>query len=195
MLASAFADPVHASQSTFRAVMDALARPATVTTVAVAIAPPTPLKPAAAAIALTLLDYETPVWLDPALAVAEVADWLRFHTGAPVTTDPRAAAFAFVANTAEAPAFDTFALGTMDYPDRSTTLVLQVETFADGESLALSGPGIAGTQTFQAEPLPRGFREQLSSNRAGFPRGIDTILAADHAITALPRSVRVMDEA
>jgi alpha-D-ribose 1-methylphosphonate 5-triphosphate synthase subunit PhnH len=195
MLASAFGDPVHASQGTFRAIMDALARPGTITTVAAAIAPPAPLKPAAAAIALTLLDYETPVWLDPALAIAEVADWLRFHTGAPVTADPRAAAFAFVANSAEAPAFDTFALGTMDYPDRSTTLVLQIETFAGGECLALSGPGIAGTQTFRAELLPRRFREQLSSNRAAFPRGIDIILATDQAITALPRSVRVMDEA
>jgi alpha-D-ribose 1-methylphosphonate 5-triphosphate synthase subunit PhnH len=195
MLASAFADPVHASQRTFRAIMDALARPGTITTVAAAIAPSTPLKPAAAAIALTLLDYETPVWLDPALAAAEVADWLRFHTGAPITADPGEAAFAFVANSAEAPSFDAFALGSMDYPDRSTTLVLQVETFAAGESLSLSGPGIAGTQTFRAEPLPRRFREQLISNRAAFPRGVDVILAADHAITALPRSARVTDEA
>jgi alpha-D-ribose 1-methylphosphonate 5-triphosphate synthase subunit PhnH len=195
MLTAAFADPVHASQHTFRAVMDALARPGTIITLAATVTAPSPLHPAAAAVALTLLDYETPVWLDHTLsATRDIADWIRFHTGAPVTSDPRAAAFAFVADGARAPDLDVFSLGTSEYPDRSTTLVLQVKQFSAGESLILVGPGIAGTQRFAAGPLPNNFREQLTANRALFPRGVDVILATDDAIAALPRSVRVVTD-
>ena len=197
MLAPAFADPVHASQGTFRAVMDALARPGTIVPMVTMTAapPPPPLRPAAAAVALTLLDYETPVWLDRALTERrDVADWFRFHTGAPITSDPGAAAFAFIADSAQAPAFDEFALGTMEYPDRSTTLVLQVERFTADEGLALSGPGIAATKIFAVAPVPRDFRAQLIANRALFPRGVDLILASDSEIAALPRSVRVAND-
>jgi alpha-D-ribose 1-methylphosphonate 5-triphosphate synthase subunit PhnH len=191
MLTAAFADPVHASQHTFRMVMDALARPGTIISVVATVISPSPLHPAAAAVALTLLDYETPVWLDHALsATRDIADWIRFHTGAPITPDPRAAAFAFVADGARAPDLEAFSLGTPEYPDRSTTLVLQVKQFS-GESLMLAGPGIAGTQSISAAPLPNDFRQQLIANRALFPRGVDVILATDDAIAALPRSVRV----
>jgi alpha-D-ribose 1-methylphosphonate 5-triphosphate synthase subunit PhnH len=194
MLTAAFADPVHASQHTFRAVMDALARPGTIISLAATVTAPSPLRPAAAAVALTLLDYETPVWLDHVLSVTpEIADWIRFHTGAPIASDSRAATFAFVADCARAPDLEAFSLGTPEYPDRSTTLVLQVKGFS-GESLTLAGPGIAGTQSLSAGPLPNDFRQQLIANRALFPRGVDVILATDSAIAALPRSVRVASD-
>jgi len=195
MLASAFADPVHASQSTFRAVMDALARPGTIVALATPVRAPHPLRSAAASVALTLLDYETPVWLDHALAATpDVVDWIRFHTGAPMTSDPRAAAFAFISDGAKAPTLATFALGTSEYPDHSTTVVLQVERFSAGDELTLAGPGIAGRQTFAAAPLPNNFRAQLIANRDLFPRGVDLILATDDAIAALPRSSRIMTD-
>ena len=192
MLARAFADPVHDSQRSFRAVMSALARPGTIVPIVATVAPPAPLSPAAAAIALTLLDYETPVWIDAALAAPrEIADWFRFHTGAPITSEPSSAAFAFVADVARAPTFETFAQGSIEYPDRSTTLVLQVEQLSGGGGFSLSGPGIAGTRTLAAAPLPSGFREQLVRNRALFPRGIDVVLVAKNEIAALPRTVRI----
>src|SRR5262249_22174632 len=112
------------------ALMDALARPGTVRPLTPAAAAPPPLSATAAAVALTMLDYETPVWLDAPLAQSpQVADWIRLHAGARVTPDPRQAAFAFIADPVHAPAFDGFSLGTPEYPDRSATLVLQVEGF------------------------------------------------------------------
>jgi alpha-D-ribose 1-methylphosphonate 5-triphosphate synthase subunit PhnH len=191
-IAAGFSDSVLGAQRVFRAVMDALARPGSILRIAGLPAPPAPLSPAAGAIALTLADYDTPVWLDPPLAAAaEVTAWLRFHTGAPVTADPARAAFAFLADPARMPALDAFALGTPEFPDRSTTLVLQIESFATGTSLRLSGPGIAGSQEkFSATPLPVDFVAQLAANRALFPRGVDFLLATRDEVAGLPRSVR-----
>lgn len=185
-------DPALATQAVFRAVMDAMARPGTVKPLTPAAAAPAPLTGTAAAIALCLLDYETPYWLDPPLAQAsDVTQWLKFHTGAPVTTEPSRARFAFVADPARLVGFEGFALGSIEYPDRATTLVLQVERFDGEEAIELSGPGIAGTRRFPASPLPRDFRARLVANRALFPRGVDLILATSDAVAALPRSVRV----
>ena len=190
-LAPAFADPVLQGQAVFRCIMDAMARPGTVRNVDTGIRPPAPLSPAAGAVALALLDYETPFWLDPPLAGApDVAQWLRFHTGAPQTAHAHEAAFAFLADPARAPAFDRFALGSTEYPDRSTTLILQVACLS-GDAMRLSGPGIAGASGLAASPLPADFITRTEHNRALFPRGVDLILVTGDAVAALPRSTCV----
>jgi alpha-D-ribose 1-methylphosphonate 5-triphosphate synthase subunit PhnH len=192
MTAPAFADPVLDAQAAFRAVMDAMARPGSIRPLPSALTPPLPLSPAAAAVALTLLDYEAPFWLDAPLArAAEVASWLHFHTGAPRVDVPEEAAFAFLADPANAPACARFALGSPDYPDRSTTLVLQVESLSDAAQMRLSGPGIAGARTIAAAPLRDDFLAEAARNRACFPCGVDFIFVAADALAALPRSTRV----
>jgi alpha-D-ribose 1-methylphosphonate 5-triphosphate synthase subunit PhnH len=192
MLAPAFDDPALASQAVFRTVMEAMARPGLARPLVSRLAVPPPLNAAAGAVALTLLDYESPFWLDQGLADAgEVAAWLRFHTGAPLAADSARATFAFVSDPAAMPPFETFSPGSLEYPDRSTTLVVQVAGFGHGDALALSGPGIAGMRRFSAEPLPPDFRARLIANRDMFPRGVDLILVTENAVAALPRSVRV----
>ncbi|HLN11310.1 MAG TPA: phosphonate C-P lyase system protein PhnH [Xanthobacteraceae bacterium] len=192
VIAAGFSDSVLGAQKAFRAVMDALARPGRMQTLPQLSGPPAPLSAAAGALVLALADHDTPVWLDPPLAAAaDVAAWLRFHTGAPVASDPVRAAFALVADPLCVPPFSAFALGTPEYPDRSTTVVLQVERFTDGPVLTLTGPGIAGSREFCASPLPDDFAERLIGNRALFPRGIDVLLVTADQVAALPRSVRV----
>src|SRR5215468_3452643 len=177
-VATGFAEPVLAAQTTFCTVMDVMARPGTVRTLA-GIAAPAPLSPTAAAIALTVLDYETPFWLDAPLAAAgEVARFISFHTGARVTADPADAAFAFVAAPTVAAPFANFAQGSLEYPDRSTTLVLQVAQLAEGKGMILRGPGILGEHRLTASPLPADFLDQLADNRAQFPCGVDILLAS-----------------
>jgi len=195
MLAPAFADPVRGSQAVFRSVMDAMARPGTIVATGGLARAPQPLGLAAAAVALTLIDYETPVWLDPALAQSrEVAAWLRFHTGAPLTDDPRQAAFGFIADPLRMPRFEAFSQGSMEYPDRAATLVLQVERLSDNAGFCLSGPGIRGSRALSAAPLPADFAARMRANHALFPRGLDIILASATMVTALPRSVHVATE-
>ncbi len=191
MLAPAFSDPVLASQTVFRAIMNAMARPGAIVAIGGVMAPP-PLRTAAAAVALTLLDYETPIWLDGALARSpDVAQWFKFHTGAPFADEPRQAAFAFIADPRNMPDFGEFFPGTTEYPDRATTLVLQTDHLSGDGDLRLSGPGIKGTCTLSAAPLPPDFIDRMGANRAQFPRGLDVILAADTTLATLPRSVHV----
>ena len=190
MPVAAFPERVLASQAVFRAVMDALARPGEVKPLPQKLTAPAPLSATAAAVAAALLDYETPLWLDAALSeVPEVTEWIRFHTGARVIADPRQASFALMADPAHSPPFDAFSLGTAEYPDRSTTLVLQVQRFGTGRSLPFRGPGIAGSVSFSAEPLPPDFHDRLAANHALFPRGVDVIMLSPDAVAALPRSV------
>jgi alpha-D-ribose 1-methylphosphonate 5-triphosphate synthase subunit PhnH len=184
MLTAGFAEPVLAAQSTFRAVLDAIARPGSVQ------------RRGAAAIALTLADHDTPVWLGANLAAHEdVAAWLRFHCGCGLVTEPARAAFAFAGSAADLPDLAAFNLGTADYPDRSTTVILQVRTLRADGGLVLTGPGIRERARLLADPLPPDVVARLAQNRALFPRGIDLVLATDDAVAALPRSIRVTQEA
>jgi alpha-D-ribose 1-methylphosphonate 5-triphosphate synthase subunit PhnH len=192
MLARGFADPVHDAQGVFRAVMDALARPGTIQPLATDLAPPGPLTPELAAVALALADADAPLWLDAALAKnPAVADFLRFHTGARITADPAEAAFALVSDPAACPDLGTFAQGTPAYPDRSATLVLAVSDLSDRAGWRLDGPGIKGSARLSAAPLPADMPDRLARNHAGFPQGVDLILAAPNRLAALPRSTRV----
>jgi alpha-D-ribose 1-methylphosphonate 5-triphosphate synthase subunit PhnH len=187
-------DPRHlADQAVFRAVMDAMAHPGRVNRLAALPAGwPAPLNAGAAAVALCLADFETPVWLDEAARDSDAAAWLRFHTGAPITGDSREAAFAVVTDTRNVPDFQAFAPGSLDYPDRSTTFILQVEAFGGGAARVLAGPGIKDTAAFSASPLPDDFDARLAANRALAPRGVDFIFVSSSAVAALPRSTRLV---
>src|ERR1700754_1508783 len=192
-LPAGLADKVLSAQSTFRSVMDAMARPGTVQRIVAAAGAPAAMMRGTAAIARTLFDHDTPVCLDPGMAAtSDVAKWLKFHTGAPVVADSSIFSFALIGDGGELPPLDCFSFGTDEYPDRSTTLILQVESLTEGATFDLSGPGIDGTAVLQATIKPRDLFERLAINAALFPRGIDLVLVADDAIVAIPRSTRLI---
>lgn len=195
MLTAGFAEPVLAAQATFRVILDAMARPGRVMPMTEALSPPSPMNRGAAAIAYTLCDHDTIVWLDPVLrASSTVCDWLRFHCGCEITDTAHEAAFGFAGDMTLLPEFEQFNIGTADYPDRSTTLVLQVQSLAAGTELSLSGPGIRDCHTLRVAPTPHDLIPRLNANAALFPRGIDLLFVTDDAVAALPRSVRVGGE-
>lgn len=188
-----FSDPVGASQTVFRAVMDAMAKPGSVHQLPAVTAPPAPLSATAAAVIATLADADTPVWLDPALMkTSQVRDWIVFHTGAPIVEHQSDASFALVAAPENLSALNGFSLGTQEFPDRSTTVIVQVSSLTDGAVLTLEGPGIKDRASLAPDPMPPHFEAQWQANRAAFPRGIDLILAAPDCVAALPRSTRLV---
>jgi alpha-D-ribose 1-methylphosphonate 5-triphosphate synthase subunit PhnH len=194
-LPSGFADKVLSAQTTFRSVMDAMARPGSVHCIASASGTPPGVMRGTAAIALTLFDHDTPLWLDSRMSQApEVEKWLKFHTSAPIVSDPSIASFALIGNAAELPALDSFSFGSNEYPDRSTTLIVQVESLREGLAFELSGPGIDGTTVLQARIEPLDLFARLAINAKLFPRGIDVVLVADDAVVAIPRTTRLVAE-
>jgi alpha-D-ribose 1-methylphosphonate 5-triphosphate synthase subunit PhnH len=192
-LEGGFADPVLDAQSAFRTIMDAMARPGSVLAMRPLVAPPSPLGAATGAVACTLIDADTPFWLDPMLSAHETLGvWLGFHTGARAASTPVSAAFALIGDAMSMPPLDQFAQGSQDYPDQSTTLILQLESLTEGAPLTFEGPGIKGRYSIAPKGLPADFARQWHDNGKRFPRGVDLILTAADAIACLPRTTRLI---
>jgi alpha-D-ribose 1-methylphosphonate 5-triphosphate synthase subunit PhnH len=173
--------------------MDAMARPGSVQKIASVAGAPAAMMRGTAAVALTLFDHDTPVWLDPRMAeTSDVAKWLKFHTSAPVISDSSICSFALIGDPRTLPALDRFSFGSNEYPDRSTTLILQADSLTQGSAFELRGPGIDGTALLRATIRPYDLFERLAINAALFPRGIDVVLVHDDAIVAIPRTTRLV---
>lgn len=192
-LEAGFADPVRESQRVFRATLDALAHPGRVVGVASSATPPVPLAAATVAVLLTLLDYDTPTWLDAAAATRDAIEYVRFHCGAPLVATPAEARFAVVADASALPPFAAFDPGTDERPERSTTVILQVAGLRAGRGRRLRGPGIAGESRLDVVGAPAALWDGVRANLATFPRGIDVVLCAGGTVAALPRTTRVED--
>ncbi len=184
-----FADPVFDSQRMFRRLLEAMSYPGRIVDTGAQAAAPAPLSSAAAATCLSLADYETPVWLDP--AAQPVRDWLRFHCGCPIVAEPGQARFGIVHDAAAIPSLAIFNPGTDEYPDRSATLIVEVGALTPGEGLRLTGPGIRAETRLTVEGLPQRIWVEWRENRALFPGGVDLILTCGDQLAALPRTVKV----
>jgi len=181
-LSGGFADPAIASAAAFRQVMEAMARPGTIHRVTGA-APPAPLSPATGAVLLTLCDPDTPVHLAGALECDAVRAWVAFHTGAPVV-GPSHCMFA-VGGWGDLMPLNAYQIGTPQYPDRSATLIVQVERL-EPHGATLSGPGIKDTHNLSL-PETRAFQQ----NAGHFPLGLDFIFTSGDHVAALPRTTVV----
>ena len=182
-----FADPVFEAQAAFRALMDATARPGTIHDLPAGLAPPAPFGAGSAALMLTLCDPDTPVWLAEALRGEGVSAWIAFQCGAPLIGDSARAAFAFAAGN-DMPALSALNAGTQEYPDRATTLVVELEALEGGAEIVIEGPGILGRSRIAPVGLPHSFLNERAGNRALFPRGVDVVLVCGSRVMALPRS-------
>jgi alpha-D-ribose 1-methylphosphonate 5-triphosphate synthase subunit PhnH len=190
-LVRGFADPVHDAQACFRVLLDVLARPGTVGSIDAAFDDDVLRRWPAAAFGamLTLVDFSTPIWLqqrDEALAQA-----IRFHTDAPLAQTPEAAAFAYIADAATLPAPDTFALGTPEAPQGSTTVLIRVDALEGGRPLTFSGPGIQSEIRVAPIGIPDAFWHARASLTALAPCGIDCYLVCGRSVIGVPRTTRV----
>jgi alpha-D-ribose 1-methylphosphonate 5-triphosphate synthase subunit PhnH len=181
-----FADPVGEAQATFRAVLDAMARPGRLHRAGERLTAPAPLDPATAAVLLTLIDNETPLWVDRAADASRA--WLAFHCGAAITDVVSEAAFALALSL---PALTALSSGSDEAPEESATLILQVQALGSGARYRLAGPGLREPAVLAVDGLPGHFVAAWRQNHALYPRGVDVILCAGTTLTALPRSVTI----
>ncbi|MDP3603032.1 MAG: phosphonate C-P lyase system protein PhnH [Bosea sp. (in: a-proteobacteria)] len=191
LIGAGFTDPVFQSQAAFRALLGALSEPGTRQVISGGIAPPERLHAATATALLTLADYETPIWLPSALRDGPAGAWLRFHCGAALVEEPRRAAFAVIDGAVLAPRLTDFDPGNDQFPDRSTTIIVQCAAFDGGEAVTLSGPGIATRCDIAPAGLRPGFWAEVAANNAAYPLGVDLLLAHADGVIGLPRSTQI----
>ncbi|HTJ55999.1 MAG TPA: phosphonate C-P lyase system protein PhnH [Devosiaceae bacterium] len=190
-LLAGFADPVFDAQAVFRTLMSAIAYPGRVFTLEREVEVPAPLSLSATALCLTLADFETPVWLDGKAASPEALAHLRFHCDAPIVGNPEMARFALIADAEKMPRLIEFNQGVDQYPDRSTTLIIQVPSLTEGAEKTWTGPGIKGSIAPRIAGLPAWFWDEWALNRELYPTGVDVIFATGNAIVGMPRSIKV----
>jgi alpha-D-ribose 1-methylphosphonate 5-triphosphate synthase subunit PhnH len=183
-----FTDPIHDAQQTFRALLDANARPGKVYNITANLIAPAGLTLACAAACLTLLDLDVQVWLQPGFA-PQVKDWLLFHTGCRFTQQPQTADFALIYDVAALPELFSFQQGTAEKPETSTTLLIQLESLQDGQSVILTGPGILDKQMINPK-LPAYFWDFWEINHQVYPLGIDVFLLTNNTVMGLPRTAK-----
>ena len=185
-----FARPVLDAQQTFRLLLDSLAMPGLVVEVPDLVRPPAPLHSAAGALCLTLADMDTPVWIDNGEDGA-AGSWLRFHCNCPLVGDHAGAALAVATDARSLPQLETFSLGDPQYPDRSATLVVQVDELSEDSGWRLTGPGIESERRLAVQGLAEGFVQQREALAPLYPLGVDVFFVAGSRVAGLPRTTRI----
>lgn len=193
LIGAGFSDPVFQSQGAFRALLAALSEPGLAGDIDISVETPAGLEPATAVALLTLADYETPIWLPAALRDGPAGAWLRFHCGAALVDDPARAAFAVIDGAAAEPKLAAFNAGDDQFPDRSTTVLVQCAGLESGEAVTLEGPGISGQRSIAPNGLRAGFWTEVADNGALYPLGVDLLLVHGAQVLGLPRSTQIVE--
>ncbi|CAK6491656.1 Alpha-D-ribose 1-methylphosphonate 5-triphosphate synthase subunit PhnH [Pantoea sp. Nvir] len=186
-LLASFNHPVADAQRAFRRILKAMSEPGVMVSLPLAQGWGA-LSPAATAVLLTLVDQESPLWIDPQVDNPILRSNLRFHTGAPLS-ESRDAPFA-LSHAASSPRPAAFAAGDNLAPEKSTTLIIEVPSLNGGLTLRLSGPGLRETRAI-APQLPESVLDYLRNRPHPFPQGVDLIFTCGEAMMALPRTTRV----
>jgi alpha-D-ribose 1-methylphosphonate 5-triphosphate synthase subunit PhnH len=180
-------------QSTFRRLLEALARPGRLH----AIAPHDQGGPFAAAVTVleALLDHEVSFATSP--ANPEVEEALLRLTGSH-TASVGEADYVLAWGAGVAAAIDAAKTGVPEYPDRGATVIAAVESISGpagpGHRLRLRGPGIRDSATIAV----RGFGPEavaaFARRNATLPCGLDVVLVTPEGVVAgLGRYTRITE--
>jgi alpha-D-ribose 1-methylphosphonate 5-triphosphate synthase subunit PhnH len=188
----AFENPELGSEQTFRAIVEAMARPGQLIKIKSKVNNIEMLNMASAAICLTLLDDETPLWTDLSWDSTAVS-WFQIHCGCSVVTEPCMAHFALITQPDDMPELDEFKIGDEEHPENATTLIVQVNDFNDHQGKFLSGSVIKNTTYFAPAGIQADFWKQWQLQAALFPLGVDVFFTHKDILAALPRTTQVTD--
>ncbi|WP_325894390.1 phosphonate C-P lyase system protein PhnH [Grimontia sp. NTOU-MAR1] len=189
-ITASFESPVHDAQQVFRELMEAMSHPGKQVSLDYTAQFGTTSR-AATQVLLTLADNATSLWLSERFNADEtLVENIRFHCGAPLSGQKCESAFA-LARGSELEDFEGFNVGSEHYPDRSTTLIIEVDSLKEGDVLVLAGPGIQSTTKMRVKGLNPLLLLALVTKRSHFPHGVDILFTSGSDIIALPRSTEV----
>lgn len=197
-------DPVSDTRVTFRALVNAMARPGRIESV--------PASPADHAVMATLVDHEVTLHSGDEDLRETLSNAGRYEPAPLEDADVVHVQNPTDGRVAEAKQ------GTLKEPSDGATAVYRVDELieasnrdpknrdagsrsddVDGDSslsddtvaLRVSGPGVPGRRTFQVAGVPAEEIGPIANINEEFPRGVDVVFAAGNRIAALPRSVAV----
>jgi len=194
-------DDVHATQRTFRLLLDALARPGTVQALIDRVPDvPAPVDPHVALVALTLLDHETR-FATSGPEAAPLAEFIARRTGAH-PAPPEEAGFLFASGDDDAAPLARLSVGSLESPEQGGTAIVTVARLSANDDgggpgcvMTLRGPGIAAITRVHVRGLARAIVETFIEQNHEFPLGIDAYLIdLGGRIIGLPRTVRILGE-
>ncbi|PSW16859.1 phosphonate C-P lyase system protein PhnH [Photobacterium sanctipauli] len=193
-ITSAFKDAVHDSQACFRRLLTAMSEPGRVVELDRCHGFGE-MMPATSQVLLAMADNSTPLWLSAHLQQdAAAVENIHFHTGASTSAVESNAAFAVISQQdlqqMEQQAL-SFNEGDEEYPDRSTTVIIETDSVDSGASFVLSGPGIKDHTQVQLGSLPAWLQVRLCEQAEQFPLGLDFIFVSGQQAVAIPRSTSV----
>jgi len=182
-----FDDYIPGSQGTFRAIFAAMERPGQLVTIHQNPDAPDIFNWASAATCLTLLERETPVWIDIDQQNSAVS-WLQYRCQSSVVTEPCMANFAIVTQPVNMPDLEFFRVGTYDHPENATTVLVQVDDILPDADCKSFGLGIDQRPQLELRGLPEHFWHQWRQLSGRHPLGIDVFITCEDVLAALPKS-------
>ncbi len=188
-------DEVFDAQAHFRILLDSMARPGSINTLDTKnLSVPDGLNAASAFIAFALLNSDVTFHLNNKNETVE--QYLKTNTFSQAGNSMDAN-FIFLSGKDAADIIFQTSVGEPEYPEKSTTLIIDVASIQDHkqeDSLAIevSGPGVKDTQTCFIQGLNKAILEALKEQNAEYPLGIDTIVTDQHGrLLCFPRTSRL----
>ena len=191
-LTPAFEDPELGSEQTFRAILEAMVHPGRCVRIKSNLFVPDLLNAASAAVCLTLLNSETPLWTDLSWDSSAIS-WFQLHCEVSVVTESCMAHFALITQPAGMPLLDDFKIRNNEHPESAATLIIQLTGFNGKDDKILSGPGTKSTTRFAPAGIQPDFWEQWQDQAALFPLGVDIFFTSSNFVAALPRTTQIKD--
>lgn len=184
-----FDDPLYDTQRTLALLEAALQSPGELFD-AVPVSSTRPLNSATVAFCLTLLDSDTPCWLDSVARTPELLRFLDYHCGCPVVEQPQAADCAVVTQPQELTAgLGRSAPGATAGPNQ--TLIVQVRKIGGGTAYKVVGPNAPAGRELLISGLANEALAALSAWRHNARRPVDLLLTHGGHFIGLPYGVEL----
>jgi alpha-D-ribose 1-methylphosphonate 5-triphosphate synthase subunit PhnH len=184
------------SQIIFRQIMGSFARPGLPVEISPLVKPSPEFDVSVAgSLLLALMETGTALYLPNEAQISIWANYLKFHTACVLTPECQNAEFIWIQDGAHLPSLLSCALGSVEFPETSSTLIIDVNGIEiNSESMdakVWTGPGIKEPIQIDIQGISTAFWRERKELRQMYPCGVDVIFCSSTQIVSLPRSTRI----